>query len=71
MKAAKQREMQEIFESWNYRMFEKVQALDHIIRQITREMNMFGIPVEEQNKYLQAQLVDMLEQIAEQKQKTA
>lgn len=71
MTAAKQREMQEIFESWNYLMFEGVQRLDHIVRRMTSEMSLFGIPADEQVRFLQEQLADMLEQIAEQQSKSA
>lgn len=57
--------MDEIFEMWEYHMFQKVDALDHMIRHIMTEMNVNGIPTEVAINYLQAKFADMVEQCAE------
>lgn len=57
--------MEWVFEMWDYHMFEKVDALDHMVRHIIREMNTHGVPTYMAREYLQAQFVDMVEQCAE------
>lgn len=58
-----QHEMRAVWDSWDYHMFEKVQALDHIVRCIMSDMCTAGVPAVMATTFLQDQFKDQLEQI--------
>lgn len=74
--AAKQRyrekwmvqQVEEVFDSLEYRLFEKLEAADHIVAQITAEASASGVTKEVAREYVYARLVDMVDQIAERRE---
>ena len=59
-------EINDIWNSWDYHVYEKLAALDHMVRLVFRDMTLAGIPVEMQNEFMRSKFRDQLEQIAEQ-----
>lgn len=59
-------ELNTIWETWDYHVYQKLDALDHIVRCVFRDMSSAGIPVEMQNEFMRSKFRDQLEQITEQ-----
>lgn len=59
-------EINDIWDHWDYHLYEKLSALDHMVRVIFSDMSKAGIPVEMQNAFMRERFRDQLEQIAEQ-----
>lgn len=66
--AAYQRQMDEVFESWNYLLYEKLDAADHIATRIYQDMGLAGVPVALRSEYIAQKLKDMIEQIADRRE---
>lgn len=62
------KEMSEIFESFEYLIFEKAEALDHILACMNREAATCGVSREYALKFTQEKLTDMIDQIAEKRE---
>jgi hypothetical protein len=65
-RVVKEREMQNIFEMWDWHYFDKVRQLDTMTRHITKEFSMCGVPSEMWVPFMQEQLADAIAQCAEQ-----
>jgi len=59
-------ELNTIWETCDYHVYQKLDALDHIVRCVFRDMSSAGIPVEMQHEFMRERFRDQLEQIAEQ-----
>lgn len=59
-------EMQNIFDMWDYHLFQKLEDVDRIVRLMFSEMARIGIPKTVYVPYLQEKLADMIQQISEQ-----
>jgi len=64
-----QKEMTEIFESFEYRLFEKLEQADSVIVQMSEEASAVGIPSEYRVNFLREKLIDMFEQFAENRER--
>lgn len=65
---AQQKEMTEIFESLEYRLFECFQRADSIMAKMSTEASACQIPAEYREKFMREKIIDMFEQIAEQRE---
>ncbi|MNB81412.1 hypothetical protein D3C75_281940 [compost metagenome] len=63
------REMTEIFESLELSLFEKVKEVDWTLYRISCEASAMGIPSEYRAEFMQGKFMDMVEQIAEQRER--
>ena len=61
--------MDAIFEPWEYHLFEKLKEADEISARITTEATLFSIPAEFRQEYMSKKLLDMIDQIAENREK--
>lgn len=61
--------MDSVFEAWEYHLFEKLEAADEIAARITTEAGLFGIPAEFRKQYMAEKLADMIDQIAENRER--
>lgn len=61
--------MDSVFETWEYHLFEKLQAADEIAARIQVEAGLFGIPADFRQKYMGEKILDMIDQIAENREK--
>ncbi|OAB27837.1 hypothetical protein PMSD_22990 [Paenibacillus macquariensis subsp. defensor] len=57
--------MEEIFESFNYHIFEKLVSVDSMMATITKEAGLCGVPEKYRIRYVQEKIIDMIDQIAE------
>lgn len=57
--------MDEIFSPYEYILFEKLVSLDHTLVKISEEANLFHVPEEFRNQYVKDKLIELIEQIAE------
>lgn len=57
--------MDNVFETWEYHLFEKLREADEIAARITVEAGIFGIPADFRKKYMAEKILDMIDQIAE------
>lgn len=62
------KQVEEIFESLEYPLFEKLEAADRIVARITAEAGACGVTLAVAREYIHARLVDMIDQIAEQRE---
>ncbi|NWL87584.1 hypothetical protein DMN77_08195 [Paenibacillus sp. 79R4] len=60
--------MTEIFESLEYRLFECFQRADGIMAKMSTEASACQIPGEFRERFMRDRLIDMFEQIAEQRE---
>jgi hypothetical protein len=60
--------MDAIFEPWELILFNRLAAADDIAAKIYREAGMFSIPSNFRKEYMQAKIIDMIDQIAEQRE---
>jgi hypothetical protein len=67
---SKERTMHDIWDSWDWHFFDKLRSLDHMVRHITREMGMNGIPPDMWQPFLLEKMADAIEQCAEQAEVT-
>lgn len=61
------KEMTEIFESFELKLYDKFKEADHVLCCISREASACQIPGEFRADFMQRKIVDMFEQIAEQR----
>lgn len=61
--------MDEIFEPWEWHLFEKLKAADEISARITTEATMARVPHELRQDYMAKKMLDMIDQIAENREK--
>lgn len=61
--------MDDIFGPWEYHIFENLQKADSMIAKAGIEAGCFGVPVQERQAYIREKLVDMIDQIAEQRER--
>lgn len=57
--------MNEIFESFNYLIYEKLVSVDSMMARMSYEAGLVGIPQDYRAQYVKEKLIDMIEQIAE------
>ncbi|MFP4976357.1 hypothetical protein ACE6ED_13220 [Paenibacillus sp. CN-4] len=62
------RELEDIFESLEYRLYEKLEAADHIVAQISSEASTCNIPAAFSQAFIREKLIDMIDQIAERRE---
>lgn len=62
-------EMQNIFDSWDYHLFEKLEAADRIVQRIFTDMNLAGVPKQMQIEFMREKTQDMIDQIAENRER--
>ncbi|MEF2965073.1 hypothetical protein V3851_04450 [Paenibacillus sp. M1] len=62
------KEIKEIFQSFELPLFEKLDEVDGIMAQIFKEASMFNIPASIYRPYVVEQVTDMIDQIAEQRE---
>lgn len=65
---SKQQKMDEVFESFEYSLFEKLDAADHIMSRIYTEAGLLGVDAEFRKHYVRERVVDMIDQIAEKRE---
>lgn len=63
-----QKQMDEIFESLEYRIFEHLQAADHLLSRVSAEASTFNVPYSISREYNRERVLDMIDQIAEQRE---
>lgn len=61
--------MDAIFEAWEWHLFEKLKAADDITARITTEATLFSIPAAFRQEYMSKKLLDMIDQIAENRER--
>ncbi|MNH86344.1 hypothetical protein D3C73_387990 [compost metagenome] len=61
-------EMTSIFESLEYRLYEKLEQADFILSRISAEASSCQIPAEFREKFVREKLIDMFDQIAERRE---
>ncbi|MNI30647.1 hypothetical protein D3C73_845000 [compost metagenome] len=61
--------MTEIFESFEYHLFEKLKEADWMLYRISCEASAMGIPAEYRAQFMDVKVRDMIEQIAEQRER--
>ena len=59
--------MDEIFGSLEWHIYDHLQSADSMLAKVSSEATCFGIPAAFQQEYIQKKLIDMIEQIAEQR----
>lgn len=57
--------MTEIFESFEYHIFEKLVSVDSMLAKMAEEASTCGVPASFRIPYIKAKLYDMFDQIAE------
>lgn len=60
--------MDSIFESLEYLIFEHLKSADSMIAKISEEAAIFSVPAAYREEYIRNKLVDMIDQIAEQRE---
>lgn len=60
--------MNAIFEPWELILFRRLEAADDIAAKIQQEAGIFSIPASFRQKYMQEKIIDMIDQIAEQRE---
>lgn len=63
-----ERVMDSIFESWDWHIYQHLQSADNMIFKVNQEGGMFGVPDAYRQKYIREKIIDMLDQIAEQRE---
>lgn len=60
--------MMEIFESWELRLYRKLEEVDLIVNRMMTEMDLESVPKDLYRPFLQERFADMVDQIAEQRE---
>lgn len=60
--------MDDIFGSLEYHIFEHLKSADSMVAKISEEAACFSVPAKLREEYIRAKLVDMIDQIAEQRE---
>jgi len=60
--------MDEIFEPWEWHLFQKLKEADEISYRISKEATMVNVPEELRQEYMAKKILDMIDQIAEQRE---
>lgn len=61
--------MDEIFEPWEWHLFQKLKEADEISARITKEATMERVPHGIRQEYMAKKMLDMIDQIAENREK--
>ncbi|RQW09940.1 hypothetical protein [Paenibacillus rhizophilus] len=60
--------MDEVFESFELRLFDKLDGADHIIARIYTEGGLLGVDAEFRQQYIRERVTDIIDQIAEKRE---
>lgn len=60
--------MDKIYEPWEYILREKLEAADRIVSRVDSEAAMFSIPAEARRQYITDKVLEMIDQIAEERE---
>lgn len=60
--------MESIFESLEYHIFEHLKSADSMLAKISEEAACFSVPAAYRQEFIRLKVVDMIEQIAEQRE---
>ena len=70
-KALKEREIQSAWESWEMLLYNRLVDFDHFLTSIQADLASAGLPYSKSGQFLVDKIVDMQEQIRENKQRKA
>jgi hypothetical protein len=58
------RKMNEVYESWDFFLHEKLEAADRIAAKMYQEMGLVGVPAADRSEYIGSKILAMIEKIA-------
>ncbi|MNO29208.1 hypothetical protein D3C76_191190 [compost metagenome] len=60
-----ERNMNEVFESWELILFKRIEEVDHVLHQMSREASASGVPKDYKIEFMKEKLIDIIDQVAE------